>query len=245
MSLNIAFIILLSPNLGKYIDFARKLLIYFVQSFSKIYGIHLLSHNVHGLLHVCDDYDRYGPLDNCSTFPFENFMSQLKKMLRKNEKPLQQIVNRYEEKLKNKKVEEINRSKSDQNKLNVLHNNGPILNDINNQHQYKSLQIGSSAVINISNKADCFVMTKNSEIIKVVNIIHSSSTNKTQILGHRFNNKEPLYLKPLKSSILDIYSVGNLSSLKCWDVSDIHKKMIVFSFKNKQIAMPIIHSNCI
>jgi len=245
MSLNIAFIILLSPNLGKYIDFARKLLIYFVQSFSKIYGIHLLSHNVHGLLHVCDDYDRYGPLDNCSTFPFENFMSQLKKMLRKNEKPLQQIVNRYEEKLKNKKVEEINCSKSDQNKLNVLHNNGPILNDINNQHQYKSLQIGSSAVINISNKADCFVMTKNSEIIKVVNIIHSSSTNKTQILGHRFNNKEPLYLKPLKSSILDIYSVGNLSSLKCWDVSDIHKKMIVFSFKNKQIAMPIIHSNCI
>jgi len=30
MSLNIAFIILLSPNLGKYIDFARQLLIYFV-----------------------------------------------------------------------------------------------------------------------------------------------------------------------------------------------------------------------
>jgi len=38
-------------------------------------------------------------------------------MLRKNEKPLQQIVDRYEEKLKNKKVEDINPSKSDQNKL--------------------------------------------------------------------------------------------------------------------------------
>lgn len=120
-----------------------------------------------------------------------------------------------------------------------------LLNDINYQHQYKNLQIGSSTVINISNKADCFVMTRNSEIIKIVNIIHSPFTNKTQILGHRFNNKQPLYLTPLKSSILDIYSVGDLSSLKCWDVSDIHKKMIVFSFRNEQIAMPIIHSNCI
>ena len=84
------------------------------------------------------------------------------------------------------------------------------------QHQYKNLQIGSSAVVNISNKADCFVIIKYSEIIKVVNIIHSSFTNKTQILGHRFNDKQPLYLKPLKLSILDLSNNMVYASLELW-----------------------------
>jgi len=26
------------------------------------------------LQHLCDDYDLYGPLDNCSTFVFENYL---------------------------------------------------------------------------------------------------------------------------------------------------------------------------
>uniref|UniRef100_A0A2S2NWN0 Uncharacterized protein n=1 Tax=Schizaphis graminum TaxID=13262 RepID=A0A2S2NWN0_SCHGA len=75
MSLNIAMTILLSSNIDiKFINYARDLLKYFVQSFEIIYGKHLISHNVHGLLHIADDYIHFGSLDNISTFPFENFM---------------------------------------------------------------------------------------------------------------------------------------------------------------------------
>jgi hypothetical protein len=57
MSLNIAMIILLSPNYGSLIDYAQKLLNYFVQTFEQIYGQYLMSHNIHGLLHLVEDYN--------------------------------------------------------------------------------------------------------------------------------------------------------------------------------------------
>lgn len=97
-SLNLAMMILISPDYGKYISCARLLLDNFVKSFELMYGRHLLSHNVHGLIHLCDDYIKFGPLDNISAFPFENYMGSLKRMLRKPDKPLQQIIKRYNEK---------------------------------------------------------------------------------------------------------------------------------------------------
>ncbi|KAF0757399.1 Uncharacterized protein FWK35_00026112, partial [Aphis craccivora] len=96
--LSISMIILLSPEYTQYLDMARQLLDGFVEHFEKLYGRHLISHNIHGLLHLCDDYANFGPLDQCSTFPFENYMGVLKNMIRKPHKPLEQIVNRYNEK---------------------------------------------------------------------------------------------------------------------------------------------------
>ncbi|KAF0704022.1 Uncharacterized protein FWK35_00029288 [Aphis craccivora] len=39
--------------------------------------------------HRSDDYSRFGSLDNCSAFPFENHMKVLKKYVRKINQPLQ------------------------------------------------------------------------------------------------------------------------------------------------------------
>lgn len=68
---------------------------------------------MHSLLHLADDYGRFGPLDNCSAFPFENYMKTLKGMLRKHERPLQQVVRRYEElcELPNAKLNECDKLK--------------------------------------------------------------------------------------------------------------------------------------
>jgi len=68
---------------------------------------HFISHNIHGLLHLVDDYHLHGPLDNCSAFTFENYMKELKGMLRKHETPLQQIVRRYEERCNTENIEVI------------------------------------------------------------------------------------------------------------------------------------------
>jgi len=86
--LSLAMIILLSPDYGDYINIAKKILDNFVTQFDILYGRHIISHNVHGLTHTCDDYIKFSPLDNCSTFPFENYMSTLKNLIRKPEKPL-------------------------------------------------------------------------------------------------------------------------------------------------------------
>lgn len=89
--------ILLGSDLFQYVNFAKKLLEYFVKTFQLLYGKQFISYNIHGLLHLTDDYIKYGPLDSCSAFPFENYMKHLKSMLRKHEKPLQQVIKRYEE----------------------------------------------------------------------------------------------------------------------------------------------------
>ncbi|CAI6367343.1 unnamed protein product [Macrosiphum euphorbiae] len=95
LALSISMTILLSPDHSKFLFIARNLLDYFLKRYEQIYGSYLMSHNFHGLNHISDDYDMYGPLDNVSAFPFENYMGQLKKMLRKPHKPLEQIVKRY------------------------------------------------------------------------------------------------------------------------------------------------------
>lgn len=90
MSLNISIRIHLSKDHSEYSN-------YFVKIFQQIYGCHLL-HNIHSSLHLADDYIiTYGPLDNCSYFPFENYMKILKFKLKKHEKPLDKLIEHYGE----------------------------------------------------------------------------------------------------------------------------------------------------
>ncbi|KAF0746607.1 DUF4806 domain-containing protein [Aphis craccivora] len=105
LALCVSMRILLCENNYHCLNFTRELLKYFVESFQYIYGVKYVSQNVHGLLHLCDDYERHGSLNACSTFPFENFMKILKKMIRKHDKPLQQVVRRYTENCNNEIIE--------------------------------------------------------------------------------------------------------------------------------------------
>jgi len=96
--LHVCIRILLTPGIENgLLNFCEKVLTYFVDKFGKLYGKQFISHNVHGLLHITDDYKKYGALDQCSCFPFENYLQFLKKMVRKYEKPLEQVINRYHE----------------------------------------------------------------------------------------------------------------------------------------------------
>lgn len=93
-----SFRLLLTPSINEeLVNFVEKVLKYFVSKFNDIYGKEFMSLNVHNLLHIIDDYRRFGSLDLCSCFPFENFMKTLKKIIRKHEKPLEQVIIRYHE----------------------------------------------------------------------------------------------------------------------------------------------------
>jgi len=60
--------ILLSTHHQQYVNYGKKLLDYFVKTFEQLYGSFLISFNVHE--HLKEDYKKYGPFDNCSTFQF-------------------------------------------------------------------------------------------------------------------------------------------------------------------------------
>jgi len=80
------------------LDYARKLLVHFVSSCEQLYGAEFVVYNVHSLLHRSDDVKYFGnSLDQISSFPFENFLYTLKRLLRSPSNPIAQVVKRVNE----------------------------------------------------------------------------------------------------------------------------------------------------
>lgn len=76
MLLYFAISILACPNLCViFCDFAKTLLVSFVEHFGQFYGRENLGYNVHGLIRLSDDVKEHGQcLDNISGFPYENYL---------------------------------------------------------------------------------------------------------------------------------------------------------------------------
>ncbi len=95
----IAMFCLASPDFYfTHADYAHSLLCLFVQHAGRLYSQGFLVYNVHGLTHSCR-CEIVWPLDCYSAFPFENFLGQLKRLVRKPHLPLQQVVRRLSERV--------------------------------------------------------------------------------------------------------------------------------------------------
>lgn len=88
MSLHCSILILCSSELYiKYNDYANQLLVYFVKNFGNLYGFEFISHNIHNLIHLASDSKMHGPLDDFSSFRFENYLYQMKKNFKMQDIP--------------------------------------------------------------------------------------------------------------------------------------------------------------
>jgi len=210
MFLNISMTILLSSNISNHLlNYANSFLNFFVSDFDNIYGKHMVPHNIHGLTHIGLNYQRYGQLDSCSCFVFENYMKTLKQMLRKHEKPLEQVIKRYQEKTTNEIVNHIS-NQPIAAKLSYEHSNGPLIQNTY-EPQYLKLILHNKITINTRSSSDSYVLTNTGEVVQVKNIAHYNSTKEVLIIGFEFLNKCPFYDKPIRSSKLNIFIVQNLS----------------------------------
>lgn len=195
-------IILLSPDYHCYLNYANELLHYFVKTFETIYGRQHISHNVHVILHLTEDYQHFGPLDNCSAFPFENFMKELKSKVRKHEKPLEQLVNRYTEIYKLPITPIILKELPI---LAIKHKNGLTIDNI------IGLQFKQTILYFY------YILTNNREVVQCLNFIKTDN-GKINLIGKAFMTKNPLYKKPIDSTIFDIYIIHTINDkLQCWN----------------------------
>ena len=101
LALSLAISIMLDSDRAKrnsQIDYARKLLEYFVHSCKDIYGETFVVYNIHGLLHLHEDVINFqSSLDEISCFKYENYMQNFKKFVKKAQNPIVQVARRQSE----------------------------------------------------------------------------------------------------------------------------------------------------
>jgi len=203
------------------IIYCQELLVKFVQECIDLFGLQFITSNVHHLIHLPLDVLRFGPLDSFAAYCFENLLQILKNLVRKSNKPLQQIVKRIGEiEVHQMLIETPDRVSP----LSNPHNKGPLLNGINpSVYQYKNLFFNNTK-LGISLPNNCVFLTGN-RVILIENIIDFN----TQILliGRQFLKQSDFFNSPLPSHKLNCFEVWELSSLAIWPIIEVFGKAFI------------------
>ncbi|KYN01715.1 hypothetical protein ALC62_07489, partial [Cyphomyrmex costatus] len=97
--LHVAFRILCSERFKQYNNLSKIYLNRFFQILPLLYGLQSQVLNMHNLIHIPDDTTNMNcNLNLITSFPFESYLGQMRKLIRTPNKPLEQICRRLEEK---------------------------------------------------------------------------------------------------------------------------------------------------
>ena len=223
------------------VDLAEHLFENFVESFTTIYGQRYVSHNVHNLLHVAPDVRKYGNLDNFSSFSFESFIFFIKKLLRKHNQCLEQIIRRCSE------IDEVSNDIIRRNRPSVPneecknhHKDGPIVRNLIGGSQYKNYSHKSLTISINDNRNNC-VMLKNCIAIRCLNFIQKDS--KIFVVGRKFNYENDIFSEPYSSLNFDSYIATESPEIDFWVCHNIKRKMCALSYNDKIVIIPLLHSS--
>lgn len=238
--LHVAVRMLSAATYARHVAYSEKLLKFFVKKFGELYGVNKVSYNVHNLVHLIDDIKNNGKIGNFTAYAFESCMQPLKKILRKPEKPLQQIIKRISERGLILQKQPIT---SGILLFDKQHNNGPLLNNCHGIQFLKMTKVGLWS-LTINNK-DNYCLLQNGTMVKVVNICSNDveDDNQSFIIGHFFENFSNLYEKPCTSTEVGIVVAKQVSNELCfWPVSLVVSKMMCLPLENKFVLLPILHT---
>lgn len=214
----------------------------FVKHCETVYGSEYLIYNIHMMCHLSDDVKLYGCLDNFSTFPFENHLGQLKKLVRSPNKPLQQIFRRLYE------INTHQRRSMDGPGYSVLEElfNCPSLSEYPQYKMFKKMKFTDFTLkIHLYSSADCYCLMEGDTVLQVHNIlVHNSHSDNILLHGKQFQSYKSLYTYPLDSKALKIFIVGQLSSsFIVLSPKNIISKCMLFPFENQSwVSIPLVHA---
>lgn len=238
MTLHVAMRILCTNKLKHLIDFAETLLKNFVETYEIIYQRHCVTFNIHGLLHLVEDVRHFGPVDSFSAFCFESHLKVLKSLIRKSDRPLEQLYNRYIERrnfcnVSVKSSKFVFQEKKEHTKSPLTHScKSPQFQGVD----FKAFFLSRKAPNNVCSLDD-------GSIIKICNFATSISGG-INVIGKRYNKLYDLYIDPCDSSILQTYKVRNkdLRNLQNWPIESVQQKYILLPVNEKFSAViPLLH----
>lgn len=211
-----------SNDLLPYVEVAKKLFRDVTDKFGGIYGYENYCYTIHSLIHVTDDVDRYGVLDNYSAFRGESNLAFIKRLLRSGYKPLQQIARRIQELEAVETLETLIPKKEIELKKNIL--------------TFKDIRLDSS-------EKNRWILTKDRIIFKVKSF--SEKNDKILIHGSVLdkNRQRDLFDAPIKSSNLSIYvSTTTEKEDAVISLDEIYCKLFKIQTSNEEFAFfPLFH----
>ena len=242
LSFSCAMTILLSQSLAhRHCHYARELLVTFVSNFAHCFGSQFLVYNVHGLIHLADDAEKYGNLDNISCFPFENHLQKLKKSVRRPQNPVAQIVRRVQESLTVSSAPPVPAKKG---VLKMKHVTGPIPSGVRHvTSQYR--QYVGPLFFSIG-KGDNCILLNGTRVALIKNFLATSTD--THVVVQFFLSCEPFFQHPLDSSRLGSFLVSDMSP----DMVTISEQTLLsarkcvlmpYDEKHTYAVVPLLHVN--
>lgn len=208
---------ILSPST---IQFAHECLVNFIQTAKDLYGEQMIVYNVHCLSHLSADVARMGSLDSYSCFPFENYMSTLKRFVRSPNNPLAQVVSRLQEKLQFIGKEELSEKKKNRKKGFMVRN----------------------GLVTTSSPDNCVRLANGGIFIVVERKVHDGLSS---LMCKKFRRCESFFSYPCSSLNLGIAAVSDLmEELQVVNETDVVEKLVILPKSNTTtcVVMPLFHS---
>lgn len=197
--------------------YANSLLLYFVSNYGKIYGKEYMSYNVHNLLHLSNDVQSFGSLDNFSCFKYENHMQKIKNKLHNSGAPLEQFLNRIFEELQLP----IRPFKVEKYPIVVYKKNNVI------SLQFKSFKIAI-------NKTDNCAMLYDKSIVFILDIFEEDGV--CYIHAKHFLNAKSFFDVPCSSEKIGIFVISHINTTNI--------KIPVTLIKRKCLKIKYLDDDC-
>lgn len=210
------------------LDVAQRLLNEFVSEYDSIIGYKDTVYCIHSLIHLPSDVRRTKlPLDDLSTYHFENSYRYLRDKVKASVTPLAQIEKRLYEFDRYFKVFKIFYEEPE-----VELNRAGNIKSL--RYQYFHLKVNSN------NDSFCCVKGKTVKLIDVK--VDKDDKVKYLISVEVFRNVKSFFVTPVDSAIVGIYVVENTKKVISVPLKCISNKVYVFPYKDKQVSFPALHS---
>lgn len=238
MTLTLLLRIISHPDLvHSHHDYCKVLVRTFLTQFSEVFGTEYLTYNFHSLVHLIEDCNDRGVVDNFSCFRYESFLYKLKRHIRSSHLPLEQIINRISERgptlgvVENNLLEYCKYS----NEIEPVDSCRVVRGE--SVKYFRKFTVKGTVLV--AHSPDGYVMIKDNHVLRIKYFVRTGYG--CLLIGDEYSTSEFLDFP-----LLSLTHVQIISSLKkrssLVPFSQIKCKLLCIPNKNKCVVMPIQHT---
>lgn len=202
---------------------AKALLSSYCTNFINIYGSNAVVSNIHNIIHISDDVERFGSLNDTSTYPFENFLRDIKLRVKPSNTPMQQITRRLAELFLD--IDENEGINLDVRKQQIVTWVPELKYEFksSNESVYNFIKITPNVFLSVKKNGDRWFLTKTGEIVEMKYAIRKNSTyfisgsaikEKTIFFANHTHLIKPIYMYLMETKMKCNCMISKISKPK-------------------------------